>query len=452
MRGGRAPGAVAYAVVAVSLALLALVGAVAVPAADDEGAVIAILAAAAALSAAGGLAVERLAGAPASRLARAVRRLQSGEEWAPPTVSGDAGVDAVAEGVGEVVATQRQQLDRAAAERGRLEEALAAAADVVIAVDGEERVVYANPAAGSVLTGRAGEALGRPLLAVLSDYEVHDLVSRALAAGQGDAPPQVAIRRDERHYQVTARPVVGGGPWAAVLVMQDVTPAQEAEATRREFVANVSHELRTPLAAISAATETLETGLSGEDSKRFHAIIHREADKMAQLVEEMLDLARLESGLAQPQIAPVDVGLVARGALERVRPQAERAGLRLALVCEQECVVEADADLVQRALGNLLHNALKFTPPPGRVSLEVRREGEVVWLLVHDTGIGIPAEEQGRAFQRFYRADRARRREGTGLGLALVRHIAESHGGTVRVESEVGVGSTFGFSLPQADG
>ena len=266
---------------------------------------------------------------------------------------------------------------------------------------------------------------------------------RAVAATQ-------LVRRDDRHYQAVARPLRGNGQWEAVLIMHDVSAAQQAEQTRREFVANVSHELRTPLATISAATETLERGVNAADSERFHRMIHQETDKMAQLVEEMLDLARLESGLAQPQRLPMDVCLVARSALDRVRPQADRAGLTLALRAPDSITVEADADLVQRALGNLLHNALKFTPRQGRVTLEAREEQDAVWLLVEDTGIGISADDRERVFQRFYRADPARRRgEGTGLGLALVRHIAESHGGTVRVDSEPNQGSTFGFSLPR---
>jgi len=217
-------------------------------------------------------------------------------------------------------------------------------------------------------------------------------------------------------------------------------------------VANVSHELRTPLASIAAAAETLELGVDEEDSRRFHKMIHQETSKMAQLVEEMLDLARLESGLAQPQRVAVDVAGLAHAALDRIRPQADRAELHLETRGPASLMVEADPDLVQRALANLLHNAVKFTPAPGTVTLEVAPEPEAVWLLVHDTGIGLAEEDQGRVFQRFYRADWARQRgEGTGLGLALVRHIAESHGGTVRVESRLGEGSTFGFSLPRSD-
>ena len=495
------PGPVTLAVAGLGLVVLAGVGATALAATEDEGPIIGALVVAWLVTIAGAVGVQAVARRPARRLSREVRALTSEravreQRVGPIGPFGDEDLSGIARTVNMLTESLRGQLELASRERGRLEQTLAAAADVVVAVDGAATVVYANAAASAVLTVQAPAALGRPLLAVLSDHEVHELVSRALrgaetlfsetrsseagssearsseegsargaprpgapapgSSGPASSLPQggALIRRDDRHYQVTARPLTGGGLWAAVLMMHDVTSAHEAEQTRREFVANVSHELRTPLATIAAAAETLELGLDEADSHRFHRIIHQETDKMAQLVEEMLDLARLESGLTQPQRAPMDVCLVARDALERMRPQADRAGLTLSLRGPESAMLTADADLVQRALGNLLHNALKFTPAPGTVTLEVQEEtggeGGVVWLLVHDTGIGLSAEDQGRVFQRFYRADWARRRgEGTGLGLALVRHIAESQGGTVRVKSVLGEGSTFGFSLPR---
>ena len=190
-----------------------------------------------------------------------------------------------------------------------------------------------------------------------------------------------------------------------------------------------------------------------EETQRFLHIIRSESDRMAQLVEEMLDLARLESGLAQPQLRAIDPRQIVWEAVQRWLPQAERAGLALRAAAEIDPgLVSADPDLIQRALANLLQNAIKFTPPPGTITVGTRRADAAVWLLVTDTGIGLSPEEQGRVFQRFYRVDKARQRAGgTGLGLALMRHIARLHGCDVLVESEVGHGSTFGFSLPRAE-
>ena len=443
------PGPVAFAAAGVALGLALLVGIVALASPDGTAAVIAALVVAALLSLAGGLIVQELARRPLRRLSRDVRRLTTAADAAPLERGGaDTDLAAIAGAVNDVTGALHEQLAAARSESGRLDQTLAAAADVVVAVDGAATVVYANEAASSVLSGEARAAIGRPLLAVLRDHEIHALVTQAL--GPDAVAATQPVRRDDRHYQATARPLQAGGAWEAVLIMHDVSAAQQAEQTRREFVANVSHELRTPLATIAAAAETLELGVDEADSRRFHRMIHQETDKMAQLVEEMLDLARLESGLAQPQLLPMDVCVVARSAVDRIRPQADRASLTLTLRAPASITVRADADLVQRALGNLLHNALKFTPAGGRVTLEVRPQDGAVWLLVEDTGIGISAEDRERVFQRFYRADWARRRgEGTGLGLALVRHIAESHGGTVRVDSQLGAGSTVGFSLPR---
>lgn len=411
-------------------------------------AVVVALAVGAAVTVAGMALVASRAVRPVHRLRRAVRARIAGTEAGAIPLEGPEEFDELARTFNDMTAMLRQQLDAVAVERGRLEQTLAAAADVVIAVDADARIVYANDAAEPVLAMPAHEAVGRPLLSALVDHQVHDLVQAAL---RREGPRPAVIRRDDRFFQVIANRIEGGRLWAAVAVLQDVTALQEAEAARRELVANISHELRTPIASILAAIETLETGLEPGDAQRFHQIVHTEADRIAQTVEEMLELARLESGLAQPQRQRVNAAMALREAAERMLPQAERAGLTLTVVDPEEPLpVDADPDLVQRALINLLHNAVKFTPAPGAVSVSARREAEMVWLEVTDTGIGVSAEDQPRVFQRFYRADRARRRAGgTGLGLALVRHIAEVHGGGVRVSSRPGEGSTFAFSLPR---
>ena len=205
------------------------------------------------------------------------------------------------------------------------------------------------------------------------------------------------------------------------------------------------------MATISAAAETLALARDPADAERFREIIQVEAERMSHLVEEMLALARLESGLSQPDLQALAVGPLIDGAVERMRTQAERQGLQISCRWDDVSIV-ADADLVQRALLNLIQNAIKFTAAGGSVELSTLREADqMLWLRVRDTGVGVEPAEQGRVFQRFYRADRARSiRGGTGLGLAVVRHIAEVHGGSVSLQSEVGVGSTFAFSVPVA--
>ena len=458
-----ARGRTVLAFAALSSVVLAALGVVLV-AARGEAAGIAVelalgLAAAAALLVLGAVGVAEWNARPLRRLLAAV---QHPAPTPPPVrlprlpLAGPSELRALAAAVNAQSATLGDALTDARAARDRLQEALSVAADIVIAVDHNGRIAFANRAADTALALPADQAVGRPLLDVLLDHEIHDLVTHALA---GEASDAAQIRRDARRFQASARPVRGDALWAAVLVMHDVTALHEAEATRREFVADVSHELRSPLATITAAVETLESGVPAADASRFHAIIHTETDRMAQTVEEMLALARLESGLAQPQRRPLDPMQVIRSAVERIQPQAQRAGLQISVTAPDAPVsILADADLVERALTNILSNAIKFTPARGAISVFLRPDAERVGICVRDTGMGLTPEDAARVFDRFYRADRARTHRaagsadggGAGLGLAVVRQIADAHGGRVFVESVLDKGSTFGFTIPRA--
>ena len=381
-------------------------------------------------------------------IARPLHRLGRAAIAATPLpLSGPEQTRAIARALNATHAELRRERNALADERRRLAAALAASADIVVAVDHGGAVLYANPAARADRPTNE-TVVGASLLDILPDHQIYELVRQAQS---GTPAPPTLIRHNERHFQVVAAPVAEGGDWSTVLVMHDVTALHAAEAARRDFVANISHELRTPLTSISGAIETLEQGLPEHEAARFHQIIHAETDRMAQLVEEMLELARLESGLAQPQIRSVEVAQLIEEAAEHIRPQAARAGLSLEAdpVIPSHLAIAADPDLALQALLNLLQNATKFTSAPGSITISARSQSEMVWLYVRDTGIGIPREEQSRVFQRFYQLDRSRSgHRGSGLGLALVRHIAQIHSGEVALESELGHGSTFSFSLP----
>jgi two-component system phosphate regulon sensor histidine kinase PhoR len=221
---------------------------------------------------------------------------------------------------------------------------------------------------------------------------------------------------------------------------------------RRDFISNVSHELRTPLAGIRAAAETLQEGAIDDRpaAVEFLGHIQRETDRMTQLVEELLELSRIESGAAPLRFAQVDVGQLARDAAERFARQADRAGLTLtASVEEGNLTVTGDGDRLEQALGNLVANAIKFTPERGSIEIEAAGTPDEVTISVRDTGMGIEPDQQARVFERFYKADRGRGSGGTGLGLAIVKHIVQAHGGSVALESRPGRGSTFSMRLPR---
>jgi two-component system, OmpR family, phosphate regulon sensor histidine kinase PhoR len=259
------------------------------------------------------------------------------------------------------------------------------------------------------------------------------------------------VEMDGRSLLLNARPLPSGG---AVLVIHEVTEVRRLEAIRRDFVANVSHELKTPLTSISGYTETLLSDTpSRETTRQFLTTILGNARRMQRLVDDLLDLSRIESGRWQPARTELDVPAVAREswAALAARPEAGRVTFDLDAAPEAEHL-SADLDAVRQVLTNLFDNSLRHTPAGGRITCRARREDGGVALSVRDTGSGIAHEHLGRIFERFYRADTSRSREegGTGLGLAIVKHLVEAHGGRVYAESERGRGTTVTCWFPDA--
>jgi two-component system, OmpR family, phosphate regulon sensor histidine kinase PhoR len=345
------------------------------------------------------------------------------------------------------------QLDQSHRERAELTAIFDHMADGLLVLGSDERVVLCNPAAVRLL-GRQVK-VGRPLPEVARDP---DLVQVARAAGEGSPIVQL----------VELRPA-GGGPrrWVQVvatglptgkrrlMLLQNVTELRYAEAARRDFVANVSHELRTPVASLTALVETLEGGAKDDPKARteFLRRMHIEVDGLAHLVSELLQLARVEAGRIELELDSREVDELLREAVEHIQPYAERVGLNVGLdpLHEQGTWICADDRRLGQVLANLLDNAVKFTPPGGRIQVGARTVGELVEIWVSDTGIGVEPDELLRIFERFYKIDASRAGRGTGLGLAICKHLVQAHGGRVWAESPgTGRGATFRFSVPAA--
>ena len=240
-----------------------------------------------------------------------------------------------------------------------------------------------------------------------------------------------------------------------VSIFRDITHEVEVDRLKSEFVATVSHELRTPLASLKALAETLQEGALDDPpaARRFVDQIQIEVDALTQMANELLELSKIESGRFSLSLAPVAANELLQSAARRMQVQAERANVTLHVECTNELPeVQIDSQRLEQVLVNLIHNAVKFTRPGGEVVLFADAADGGVRFAVRDTGIGIPAEEVARIFERFYRVDRARSREtgGTGLGLSIVRHVVENHRGQVSVSSELGRGSVFEVTLPIA--
>jgi len=386
---------------------------------------------------------------PLGALANAARGVARGDltRRVKPRPAGEIGE--VADAFNQMAQSVEGLVDAVSEERSRLTAVLDSGSDAVVAVDAEGRVTFANRAVEPLLQRRPQEAVGNPFVWVMPEDQVVQALRDARQTGERRS---LVIERPKGHFlQVSAAPIAGGGDWVALVVFHDVTEAKRVEDTRRDFIANVSHELRTPLASIKSVVETLQSGALDDKvvAQDFLSRADAEVDRLVQMVTELLELSRLESGQAPLARERVDVGQMLGAAVERMLPQAERKGLALTLeVASGLPPIVGDAQRLEQATVNLLDNAIKFTPEGGSVKVSARAADDAVRVEVEDNGVGISAEKLPRIFERFYKVDRARGDRGTGLGLAVVKHTIEAHGGTISARSEEGRGSTFTFTLP----
>lgn len=323
----------------------------------------------------------------------------------------------------------------------------------VLAVDEDQRVLFANSAAGNLLGFVPDQVDGLTLIKVVQSDDLRELVQRVLATDQL-ADLQLQWSTDElRTLDVRATPLPGDPCPGVVLVLLDITELNRLEGLRQQFVANVSHELKTPLSSIKAFTETLLNGALEDETKARHFLgrIDDQSDRLLELILDMLALARVESGTSPPELVEVSVSKVTAALAAEYLPRVKAAGVQLINeLGSPGPSVRADEEGLRQIIDNLVDNALKYTPAGGRITLRCETNGTEAVLSVTDTGPGIDPAHHDRLFERFYRVDKARSRElgGTGLGLAIVKHLSESMGGTAQVESEIGAGSTFSVRLP----
>ena len=330
--------------------------------------------------------------------------------------------------------------------RRQLETLLNSMEDAVIAISPDNRLQWTNQRMDSLVRTRfrapVVETVRDPdfLRAIRGANEMRKvLTARATSIVPG------------RTFDVTAAPMPEGG---AVAVLRDLTETERMEKTRRDFIANVSHELRTPLTSIQGYAETLLDGSSENHAREFLEIIRKNASRMSRLTEDLLTLARVESGEQRFDIQPVPPAELLRDAIESFREVARAHDMEL--LVEQDFaqdLVTADREAIHQVFSNLMDNAMKYAASGGRLLLGARSIDRGLEFYVRDFGPGISSEHLPRLFERFYRVDKARSREsgGTGLGLAIAKHIVLAHGGNIRAESELNHGSVFLFSLPLAN-
>ncbi|MBI2832787.1 MAG: HAMP domain-containing protein [Chloroflexi bacterium] len=387
---------------------------------------------------------------PIREVTRAARRIAAGDILQKIPVPRTDELGQLARTFNQMSLSLKNTLAKINSESTKLATVLGSMADGVIMTDTGGAVVLANPAAEGIFGFKEENARGRSLIEVIRDHEVDGLLKSCLRAGKQQSA-QFQAGTGKRFLRVIAMPLPTGKPSGVLLLFQDLTELEHLQTMRREFVGNVSHELMTPLSGIKAIVETLQDSAldDKEAAKGFLKMVNGEVDRMTQMVRELIELSRIESGKAELRLEPVELNSLIEGVVRQMSVQAERQQVTLSSEFPSgPLTVSADRERVQQVLINLVHNAIKFTPAGGQVVVSAGREGDSAVVSVSDTGIGISKVDLPRVFERFYKADKARSGSGTGLGLAIAKHVVQAHGGEIRAQSEEGKGSTFSFKLP----
>lgn len=392
---------------------------------------------------------------PLADVTSRAQAIASGIDEAPLSIRSHDEIGLLAAAFNQMQSELAQRFDQLRENNEQLSTVLGSMHEGIIAVDRNERIVLVNDAGRLLIGFDSPGQLGRPLCEAVRSRLLHDVVRKCLKTGDSVKIEFEADGETPRHLAVRATCLPGEPAHGVVVVLHDITELRRLENLRREFVANVSHELKTPLASITAYAETLRLGAMDdrENNMRFLLQIEDQAERLHQLILDMLQIARVESGEEAFDLTQVLVRRSVDACCARHFEPAERKQINLSVEASgEDSRIVADEDGFDTILDNLISNAIKYTPEGGRVAVRWRDDNDHVELEVQDTGVGIAPQHQKRVFERFYRVDKARSRElgGTGLGLSIVKHLCQAFGGTVTLNSVEGLGCTFCVRLPKA--
>lgn len=388
---------------------------------------------------------------PIRQLTRAAHGIAAGQLGQKIIVPTKDEVGQLAHAFNEMSSNLNTTVEAISTEKTKLTNILASMADGVIMTDAEGNVVLANQSAGKIFGFKEENVVNKPIIEVVRDHEVDEILKKCLKTG-AEQTTQFESGIARRYLRAIAVPVnKEKRSNGALLLVQDLTELRNLQTMRRDLVGNISHELRTPIAGIKAMTETLQDGAINdkEAARDFLARIAGEVDRLSQIVAELTQLSRIETGQAELKMEPVNLNAMIDEVLVEMSPLAERQHVTLSKELSPSLpLVQADKDRIRQTIINLAHNAIKFNKPAGQVTVATNYDDKSVTVSVADTGIGISKEDLPHVFERFFKVDKARSGGGSGLGLAIAKHTVQSHGGEIRVQSEEGKGSTFSFSLP----
>ena len=368
----------------------------------------------------------------------------------------DLGLKKMAEAINQMARSSAQGVTEVIADRNRLTTIFTCMVEGVIDVDMDQKVLHINEAAARLLSVNEKECIGHPIWQGIRSQEILNALDEAIR-NRSVIKTQMRLNResDPLIIDIYAASLSDdqGLPIGAVLVLHDITEIKKLERVRTDFVANASHELKTPITAIRGLTETIldDEEVDKETVIHFTNRVHAQSLRLSQLVGDLLTISRLENGQNEKDYDKINFIDLVRQSVKAAQTSAEEKGHTLVTeLPDTELPLYADRQNMSQLIDNLIDNAIKYTEEPGTITVRLKKEGSWALLEVQDTGLGVSPQYQQRVFERFYRVDKARSQSlgGTGLGLSIVKNIAEKHGGSVSVESQLGSGSTFTFRLP----
>ena len=393
---------------------------------------------------------------PLIEMSKITRALAGGDFTKKPSIYSKDEIGRLARAIGDMSDEIKDKMEKIKSESRKLDIVLSSMFEGVIVTDKAGIIILMNPALRKLFFVEH-DPIGRRPLEVIRNTAVQDIVDRILQDKQRLATEEISVSLpEEKILKINGAAIIRNDNLeGAVLVFHDISELRRLEKMRQDFVANVSHELRTPVSSIKGYAETLLEGAieDKENARDFVSIIHQDSDRLAKLIDDLLDLSKIESGKMKMAFLPVDPATLIKRTVSVIENQAKEKNISLKLDLPVLLpVIQADETRFCQVMINLLDNAVKYTPDNGTVAISAGVKEKFLQVDIIDTGIGIPEQDISRIFERFYRVDKGRSRElgGTGLGLSIVKHIVQAHGGQVWLKSELGQGSTFSFTIPLA--
>ena len=387
---------------------------------------------------------------PITEITKAARRISDGNFDYKITSGGSDESEQLARAFNEMSLKIKNMIEEINADRAELSTILENMTDGIIMTDRDGNVTLINTACMKILNIEGAVTTVKPLIEVFRDHQLSEILKQCLNTGKQQTTQFESIAL-KKFIQAIAIPISSDGLNGALILLQDLTELRSLQTTRRELIGNISHEFRTPLAGIKAMTQTLQDGAIEEHdtAKDFLSRIEGEVDSLTQMVSELTELSRIESGKVELKTEIVDINKLIEEVLAQLKPQADRQ--KLALKCEfksGQLPVKADRERIRQVIINLIHNAIKFSKQGQTITAASKKEGTYAVIEIRDEGIGISKDDLSHIFERFYKADKSRSGQGTGMGLAIAKHLVKAHGGAISATSEEGKGTTITFTLP----